>query len=204
MVLTPSQKCVTIRLHSAEYLPIIAVRDRRKNMMKSGLSKRIISAILVLVMVIGMCPIQAFAARDTGSVSGSNGGKLHFTKVEGINADVMHPSTKVNQEKEESPYDDADIVRVSIVLSKEPTLEKFSTLGIAANNAAMVYRQGLQVEQEEIAEMMDMICRANGITMEQLQEYYDAAMEQAIIKSILTGKAVQLIRDTANVTVVDK
>lgn len=68
----------------------------------------------------------------------------------------------------------------------------------------IVELEGLQVEQEEIAEMMDMICRANGITMEQLQEYYDAAMEQAIIKSILTGKAVQLIRDTANVTVVDK
>ena len=122
--------------------------------MKSGIMKRLICTILVLMMVIGMLPAQVFAARG-GGLSGKNGGKLSFTQVDGIKSDVMHPATKVEQEREEPAYDDADIVRVSIVLSKEATLEKFSTVGIATNNAAMVYRQGLKTEQETVIQRIE-------------------------------------------------
>ena len=44
------------------------------------------------------------------------------------------------------------------------------------------------------------ICRRNGITMEQLKEYYDASFEQAVIRSVQTGKVMCLIRDAATIT----
>ena len=37
----------------------------------------------------------------------------------------------------------------------------------------------------------------NNITVEQLKEQYDAALEQAVINSVLTGKVMRLIRDAA-------
>ena len=46
------------------------------------------------------------------------------------------------------------------------------------------------------------ICRQNNITMEQLKEQYDAALEQAVVNSVLTGKVMRLIRDAAIITVV--
>ena len=126
-------------------------------MKKNSMMKRILSGILVLIMLISMCPTTVFATNgDFGQ--GQNGfgdNKLSFTKVEGIDADVKHPATKVEQEKEEPVYDDADIVRVSIVLSKASTLERFSTTNIASNNAAMAYRQGLQVEQETVVQRIE-------------------------------------------------
>ena len=106
-------------------------------------------------MVVGMCPIQAFAARDNGSVSGSNGGKLSFTKVEGIDADVRLPQSQVKHEKEEDPYADTDVVRVSIVLEKVATLDRFSAEDIAVNNAAMAYREQLKKDQNNLTSRIE-------------------------------------------------
>ena len=47
-----------------------------------------------------------------------------------------------------------------------------------------------------------MICRQNNMTMEQIKPYYNAELEQAVIHSVLTGKAMRLIRDAADITVV--
>ena len=124
-------------------------------MARQSIRKRIISAILVLVMVVGMCPIQAFAARDNGSVSGSNGGKLSFTKVDGIDADVRLPQSQVKHEKEEDPYADTDVVRVSIVLEKVATLDRFSAEDIAVNNAAMAYREQLKKDQNNLTSRIE-------------------------------------------------
>ena len=44
-----------------------------------------------------------------------------------------------------------------------------------------------------------MICRHNNITMDELKEQYDAALEQAVINSVLTGKVMRLIRDAADI-----
>ena len=59
----------------------------------------------------------------------------------------------------------------------------------------------LEATQEEITEACQVICQQNGLTMEQLQQYYDAQFENAVIRSVLTSKAMGLIRDAANVTV---
>jgi len=60
----------------------------------------------------------------------------------------------------------------------------------------------LEADQQEIGEALALICRQNNMTMEQLKPFYDAEFEQAVIKSILTSKAMRLIRDAADVAVV--
>ena len=66
----------------------------------------------------------------------------------------------------------------------------------------IVMLEGLQAEKEELDKALEVICRHNDITMEELMEQYDAALEQAVINSVLTGKVMRLIRDAAEVTVV--
>ena len=63
--------------------------------------------------------------------------------------------------------------------------------------------EGLQAEEAEIAEALAVICRQNNMTMEQMQSYYDAEFEKAVIKSVLTSKALRLIRDASNIAVAD-
>ena len=60
----------------------------------------------------------------------------------------------------------------------------------------------LEPTSEEISQSLAMICRQNGITMDQLKEVYDAEFEVAVMKSILTGKVMRLIRDAADITVI--
>ena len=64
----------------------------------------------------------------------------------------------------------------------------------------VVQLEGLTAEQEEIDKALEVICRQNHITMEQLQENYDAALEQMVINSVLSGKVMQLIRENAVIT----
>ena len=68
--------------------------------------------------------------------------------------------------------------------------------------AKIVELEGLEVTKEEIGEAVAVICRQNGITVEELKPHYDAQFEQAVIKSVLTGKVMRLIADAAIITVV--
>ena len=68
--------------------------------------------------------------------------------------------------------------------------------------AKIVQLEKLEATKEEIAEALALICRQNGLTMEQLKDYYDAEFEAAVMKSVLTSKVMRLIRDAADVTVV--
>ena len=64
--------------------------------------------------------------------------------------------------------------------------------------------ENLDATKEEIGEALAIIARQNGLTLDQLKEHYDAEFEQAVVRSILSGKAMALIRDNATVTVVEK
>ena len=64
----------------------------------------------------------------------------------------------------------------------------------------IVEAENIQAEQEEIARACALICQQNHITMEQLKEVYDAQLEAAVIRSVLTGKAMELVRKSAQVT----
>ena len=59
--------------------------------------------------------------------------------------------------------------------------------------------ENLEVSQEEIGEAVAVVAQQNNMTVEQLKPYYDAEFEQAIIRSILTGKVMHLIREAADV-----
>ena len=76
-----------------------------------------------------------------------------------------------------------------------PTAE--ATLRSRAAIDEIVMIEGLEATEEEIGNALAVICRHNNITMDQLKEQYDAALEQAVINSVLTGKVMQLIREAA-------
>ena len=62
--------------------------------------------------------------------------------------------------------------------------------------------ENLEATQEEIGEAVAVVAQQNGLTVEQLKDYYDAAFEQALIRSILTSKVMQLIREAADIAAV--
>ena len=65
------------------------------------------------------------------------------------------------------------------------------------------YRLLRGMTQQEIADALALICRQNNLTMEQLKDYYDAEFEAAVMKSVLTSKVMGLIREAADITVVE-
>ena len=73
------------------------------------------------------------------------------------------------------------------------------------NQAAIdriVMLEGIEPTEQEMGEAIAMICRQNGLTTEQLKPYYTAEFEKAVIRSVLAGKVMGLIRDAADITVV--
>ena len=63
--------------------------------------------------------------------------------------------------------------------------------------------ENLEATQEEIGEALAVICRQNNMTMEQIQQYYNAEFEKAVIKSVITSKVLRLVRDAANIAVTE-
>ena len=63
--------------------------------------------------------------------------------------------------------------------------------------------ENMEVTKEEIGEAVAIVAQQNHMTVEQLQPYYDAEFEQAIIRSVLTGKVMSLIRQNAIITEVE-
>ena len=72
-----------------------------------------------------------------------------------------------------------------------------ATLRCRAAIDEIVMIEGLEADQESITQTLVAICRQNNITMDQLKEQYDAALEQAVQNSVLTGKVMSLIREAA-------
>ena len=72
-------------------------------------------------------------------------------------------------------------------------------LRVQAAIEKIVELEKLEATQEEIAQALAVICRQNNMTMDQLQQFYDAEFEQAVIHSVLTTKVMRLIRDNAQI-----
>ena len=71
------------------------------------------------------------------------------------------------------------------------------------NQAAIdqiVMLEKIEPSEDEIGEAIALICRQNGMTAEQLKPYYNAEFEEAVIRSVMTTKVMQLIRDNADIT----
>ena len=63
----------------------------------------------------------------------------------------------------------------------------------------IVELEKLEATQEEIDQALALVCRQNRMTIEQIKPYYNAEFEAAIRRSVLTSKAMRLIRDTAEI-----
>ncbi len=66
----------------------------------------------------------------------------------------------------------------------------------------IVELEKIEATQEELGQALAVIARKNGITVEDLKDYYDEEFEKAVMRSVLTGKVMAFIRDAADVTVV--
>ena len=64
----------------------------------------------------------------------------------------------------------------------------------------VVELEKLTASQEDIGEAVALIARQNHMTVEELKPYYDAEFEAAVVRSVLSSKAMKLIRDAAVVT----
>ncbi len=63
----------------------------------------------------------------------------------------------------------------------------------------IVELEKLEASKEEIEQALELVCRQNNMTREQIQPYYDAEFEKALIQSVLTSKVLRLVRDAAQV-----
>ena len=59
--------------------------------------------------------------------------------------------------------------------------------------------ENLEAAKEEIAEAVAVIARQNNMTVEQLKPFYDAEFEAAVVRSVLTGKVMNLVREAAEI-----
>ena len=63
----------------------------------------------------------------------------------------------------------------------------------------IVELENLEATEEEIAEAIAVIARQNRMSVEQLKPYIDVDFEAAVTRSVLTSKAMKLVRDEADV-----
>ena len=64
----------------------------------------------------------------------------------------------------------------------------------------VVELEGLVAEESEIAQAVEIICRRNNMTLEQLEPYRDEEFNKVVSHSVLTGKVLHLIREHAVLT----
>ena len=80
--------------------------------------------------------------------------------------------------------------------SKETAI---ATLRSQATIEKIVELEGLEAEESDIAQAIEVIARRNQMTVEQLEPYMDAEFQKVVVKSVLTGKVMRLIRDAATI-----
>ena len=87
-------------------------------------------------------------------------------------------------------------------LREDARANAVQSVKIQAAIEQIVALENLEVTKEEIGEAVAVIARQNRMTVEQLKPYYDAAFEAAVVRSVLTSKALKLVRDEADVVLV--
>jgi len=75
-----------------------------------------------------------------------------------------------------------------------------ASVRIQAAIEQIVYTENLEASEEEIGQAMAVIARQNRMTVEQLKPYVDAEFQAAVVRSVLTSKAMKLVRDSAEIT----
>ena len=105
--------------------------------------------LLAAVMLLGCLPSNVFA------ISLDENGNLRFQMVgnDRVSASLLDGSGDYYEPT--VTYKDEDIVRVSIFLEDDATIDKYSTDGIAENDQAMDYREELAKHQDEIIKKIE-------------------------------------------------
>ena len=85
-------------------------------------------------------------------------------------------------------------------LREDARANAVASVRIQAAIEQIVYTENLEATKEEIGQAMTVIARQNRMTLEQLKSYVDAEFEAAVVRSVLTSKAMRLVRDSAEVT----
>jgi trigger factor len=85
-------------------------------------------------------------------------------------------------------------------LREDARANAVASVRIQAAIEQIVYTENLEASKEEIGEAMAVIARQNRMTVEQLKPYVDAEFEAAVVRSVLTSKAMRLVRDSAEIT----
>ncbi len=85
-------------------------------------------------------------------------------------------------------------------LREDARANAVASVRIQAAIEQIVYSENLEASKEEIGQAMAIIARQNRMTIEELKPYVDAEFEAAVVRSVLTSKALKLVRDHAEVT----
>lgn len=78
--------------------------------------------------------------------------------------------------------------------------EAINSLRIQKAAERIAELEDIQVDDNDIAGELALICRQNNMTMEQLRPYYDSEFEQTVIRNLRMKKAIALVRAHAKLT----
>ena len=85
-------------------------------------------------------------------------------------------------------------------LREDARANAVASVRIQAAIETIVQLEQLEATEDDMAKAMAMVARQNRMTEEQLKAYVDEEFTAAVVRSILTGKAMRLIRDHAVIT----
>ncbi len=124
------------------------------------MKKKILAAVLSAAMIVSSSSV-ALAAGTGASPAGASGRTVSVKKIKdaGLTKAIQEKKSGVVQKKDNAfkVYSENDVVRVSIILKKAPTIAKYSTTDIAQNSAAMKYRDGLRADQDKVVAKIEKV-----------------------------------------------
>ena len=85
-------------------------------------------------------------------------------------------------------------------LRQDARANAVASVRIQAAIEQIVYSENLEASKEEIGQALAVVARQNRMTLEQLKPFVDAEFEAAVVRSVLTSKAMKLVRDSAEIT----
>ena len=86
-------------------------------------------------------------------------------------------------------------------LRKDARADAENSIRTQAAIETIVEMENLEASDEEIGQAVALIARQNNMTVEQLMPHYTPEFKAAVMRSVLTTKAMQLVRDHANIIV---
>lgn len=165
-------------------------------MKSTHLRKRIVAALLAVVLAVSLAA-PSLAIEETGvSKSGSNG--LTWEEIDSSSVQVESPiqaNTGVVEKTVE--HEDTDMVRVSIILKDASTLEKGFTSDeiAAADRSAMQYRRKLEKQQDSMAAAISKQA-LNGATLDVV---WNMTLAANIISANVQYGQIEKIKEVAGV-----